>query len=311
MLSRTASNLFWMARYMERADYVARLLQVAQRMSTISPASTNEWQSALIAAGCEPAFLKRYDMADAANVVDFLTYDQANPSSIYSCLKTARENARAVRTGISADMWDAVNGTWIELRQFHRSDFTLARLPAFISWTKQRGALFMGAYTNTMMRGESYEFTELGSYLERADNTARILDVKYHVLLPVTDQVGGLLDYYQWAAILQSVSALRAYHRIYDGQLKPFQISELLILRPELPRSLRFSTMQLAALLGALSHKYGGQSGECHRHAGVLQARLQYGRVQDIFDSGLHEFLTDFVEEIADLGNEISDYYLV
>jgi uncharacterized alpha-E superfamily protein len=313
MLSRTADSLYWLARYMERAENIARIVMVGHRMSSLTRSlenSGNEWHSTLLAAGCEPEFFKKHAEASPAPVIDYLVRDPDNPSSIYSCLETARRNARAVRTALTVDMWDALNETWHQARGGNRFD-AAADLPALLDWVKERSLLFAGAYANTMLRNDAFYFTRLGTFVERADNTARILDVKYHVLLPRHEGVGGALDYYHWQAILRSVSALRSYHWIYQDRLKPWLVAELMLLRPEMPRSLLSCHEQIVRHLELLADAYGGKRGECHRIAGELHARLRFGRIQDIFQSGLHEFLTDFIDRSVTLGNEISALYLM
>ncbi|HZB93539.1 MAG TPA: alpha-E domain-containing protein [Stellaceae bacterium] len=313
MLSRTADSLYWLARYMERAENIARIVMVGHRMSSLTRSlenAGNEWHSTLLAAGCAPQFFGKHAEASPALVIDFLVRDPDNPSSIYSCLETARRNARAVRTALTVDMWDALNETWHQARGGQRFA-AAADLPALLDWVKERSLLFAGAYSNTMLRNDAFYFTRLGTFLERADNTARILDVKYHVLLPRHEGVGGALDYYHWQAILRSVSALRSYHWIYQDRLKPWLVAELLLLRPEMPRSLLSCHEQIVRYLELLAEAYGGKRGECHRIAGELHARLRFGRIQDIFQSGLHEFLTEFIDRSVVLGNEISALYLV
>src|SRR6185369_8511626 len=201
---------------------------------------TNEWQSTLVATCCAHGFAARYgeEPPSARDAVHYLVRDPSNSSSIFSCFETARRNARAVRTALTVDMWEALNETWLVARSFRDTDFEAERVAGFLDWIKQRSLLFHGAYANTMLRNDAYYFTQLGTYVERADNTARILDVKYHVLLPSTEHVGGVLDYYQWQSILRAVSAVRSYHWIFHDQLHPWQVAELLILRPEMPRSL-------------------------------------------------------------------------
>jgi len=313
MLSRTAHNLYWLARGMERADYTARLLQVGLRMSSISASTPEEnyWHSTMVAAGCEAAFLEKHQEANGDRVIDFLLRDRDNPSSILATIETARQSARAVRTALTSDMWHAINGTWLEAKNLRDADLRAENLSKTLDWVKTRAVLFDGACTGTMLRNDGYYFTRLGASVERADNTARILDVKYHVLLPDHEDVGGGLDYYQWTAILRSVSALRAYHWVYRTRVRPWNVAELLILRPEMPRSLRASYDEITTSLDLLAESYGGHSGECHRLAGEMRARLKFGRVDDIFQSGLHEFLTDYVDRTIDLGNEISRFYLM
>lgn len=309
MLSRTANNLFWLNRYMERMDYVARLLEVGQRMAGLS-GSPEEWRSALVAAGCEPGYFEKHDEVATDRVVDYLVRDLDNPSSVRSCITTARKNARAVRTAITTDMWEAINGTWQESRELFARSLGQESLNQATDWVKTRSVLFRGAYASTMLRNDAYCFARLGSYIERADNTARILDVKYHVLLPDYESVGGGLDYHHWTSILRAVSALRAYHWVYRDRVKPWNVAELMILRPEMPRSLRACYDEITSNLDHLGATYGGHYGECHRLAGELHARLRFGRIDNIFQTGLHEFLTEYIDRTLELGDEISDFFL-
>jgi uncharacterized alpha-E superfamily protein len=312
VLSRTADSLFWLARYVERAENVARVVAVAHRMASVARSlgsGGNEWLSTLIATGCEQDFFAKYSEAVAADVVDYLVRDPDNPSSIVSCLETARRNARAVRTALTADMWDALNGTWLSARERAAASRDDAVMD-FLEWVRERSQLFNGAYASTMLRNDAYYFTRLGTFLERADSTARILDVKYYVLLPQDEGVGGALDYYQWQSILRSVSALRSYHWIYPERLQPWLIAELLILRPEMPRSLLSCFNEVTRHLDMIAEAYGGKRGECHRLAGEMHARLRFGRIEAIFQLGLHEFLTEFIDRSTLLGSEISRLYL-
>lgn len=311
MLSRTAQNLYWMSRYVERAENMARILDVGQRMNNLAlDDNATEWESTIIAAGCRDSFFAKYDRASAAAVVHHLTSDASNPSSIVSCLETARTNARAVRTALTTDTWEAINSTHLQLSRFGEEDFQPERVGAFLEWVKERSLLFSGATTNTMMRNDAYWFVRLGTFIERADNTARILDVKYHVLLPEFEAVGGTLDYYQWTAILRSVSALRAYHWMYRDRLKPWLVAEMLILRREMPRSLASCMNEIMRTLDVLAEAYGSR-GEAHRLAGQIDAQLRYGKIDGIFKQGLHEFLTDFIDNNIILGQEISRQYLL
>ncbi len=312
MLSRSANNLFWLTRYMERAEYVARLVETAFRLSAMAKsvqAGMNEWHSIIVASGCEEGYYEKYDALAAKSVIDYLMRDRDNPSSILSCFETARHNGRTERTSLSNDIWEVTNQTWHEARQLTETDFTSDRVRSVLDWTKNRSLLFRGAVSSTMLRNEAYWFARLGLFLERADNTARILDVKYHTLLPSPDEVGGGLDYVQWTAILRSVSASRAYHWIYHRELKPWLIAELLILRPEMPRSLMACTNEITHLLDLVSRELG-HDGDCTRMAGQLHAKLKYGRIDDFMQHGLHEFLTEFIDDMADLGEEISQQYL-
>ncbi len=223
MLSRTADNLYWLARYVERAEYLARILEATQRLTALPLAyvgTSNEWESAVPTAGCASAFFTTYDEANEENVTDFLAFSTANPSSIRNCFEIARSNARAVRTALTVEMWDAINGTWLELKRFGNGPTSREEFSRFLRWVQESSLRFDGSAYRTMLRNDAYWFSRLGVYLERADNTARILDVKYHLLLPANEHVGGPLDYFQWAAILRSVSALTAYHWVYRESLQ-------------------------------------------------------------------------------------------
>jgi uncharacterized alpha-E superfamily protein len=313
MLSRTADSLYWLARYMERAENVARTVLVGHRMSSVAlslGSGGNEWISTLIATGCDAGYFSKYAEAKSDSVLDYLVRDSENPSSIFSCIETARRNARAVRTALTVDMWDALNDTWLRARELIADTASADNVIDVLDWVKERSQLFNGAYASTMLRNDAYYFTRLGTFIERADNTARILDVKYFVLLPQDEGVGGALDYYQWQAILRSVSALRAYHWVYQERLKPWLVAELLILRPEMPRSLLSCYEQMARHLDLLAESHGGRRGECHRLCGEMYAKLRFGRIRDIFQTGLHEFLTDFIDRTMLLGTEIANLYL-
>jgi uncharacterized alpha-E superfamily protein len=309
MLARAASSMFWLARYIERMDFAARLMEAAQAMASVS-CDADEWRSALIAAGCDQGFYAKYDAADGEKVANYLGVDRDNPSAILVCLDKARLNGRAMRTALTRDMWDAVNDAWLEARAMDAACFQADRLAGTLDWVKTVSTRFFGAYSATMLYNEIYWFTRAGTFLERADNTARILDVKYHVLLPSGDEIGGALDYYQWISILRAVSAVRAYQWIYRGEVTPWSVAELLILRAEMPRSLRRCYEELAECLDLLAQAHGGARGECHRRAGATCARLRYGRVADIFGAGLHEFLTDMIERTAQLGEEVHGFYM-
>jgi uncharacterized alpha-E superfamily protein len=314
MLGRTAGSLYWMARYLERMDYVARLLEVAQRMAALTTSGAvngNEWHSALIAAGCEPGFLEKHDAIVPETVIAYLVLDPANSSSIWSCIETGRVNARAVRSALTVEAWEAINGSWLERESVLNQGPVHERLGQIIDWVKMRSILFRGAYASTMLRNDAYYFTRLGNFIERADNTARILDVKYHVLLPKHENVGGGLDYYQWTAILRAASALRAYHWVFNDRVQPWKVADLLILKTELPRSLSACYQEIVEVLDSLAVAYGGRIGECHRLAGEFHAKLRFGRIEAIFQTGLHEFLSETVDHTMMLGQQIAEFYLM
>ena len=312
MLGRTASSLFWMSRYMERAENMARLLEVGHRISLMPgriEGHRDEWRSTLLSAACEPTYMARHKTVTAEQVINFLVFDDANPSSIRSVVRIARNNGRAVRTALTRDVWESINGTWNELVAIKPGQLTKDRLPVFLDWVKQRSMSFRGAVLGTMLRNENYYFSQLGNFIERADNTARILDVKYFILLPKPSDVGSELDSHQWAQILRSVSAHRAYRWYYrDSQYKPWLVSEFLILREEMPRSLLFSYQWINTALHGLSTLHG-KSYDCHGKAADMARRLKAGSMEQIFQSGLHEWLEDFLDFNSALSHDIGKTY--
>lgn len=311
MLSRTADSLYWLGRYIERAGNNARGLQVALRMASLTrdvDVRDSAWQALLIASGCAPGFRATGAAPTQEAVVRYLAADPANPSSILSCIEAARRNARAVRTALTVDMWEAVNETWSEARRATAATFAPDNLPAFLDWVKSRTVLFNGAYADTMLRDEAWRFVRLGTTMERADNTARVLDVHHHAIDDANQD--GAVAYVQWQAILRSVSALRAYHWVFHARLEPRRIAELLILRPELPRSMVACYARIEETLEGIAAAHGGRRGECHRLAGEMHARLRFGRIEDIMAGGLHDFLTATIDRNLELGRQVQDFYL-
>jgi uncharacterized alpha-E superfamily protein len=312
MLSRTADNLYWLARYVERAEYLARILEATQRLTALPldyVGSSNEWESAVATAGCAGAFYALYNEANEENVTEFLAFSTSNPSSIRSCFEVARTNARAVRTALTMEMWDSINGTWLELKRYGNGPTSREEFSRFLRWVQESSLRFDGSAYRTMLRNDAYWFTRLGIYLERADNTARILDVKYHLLLPEQEQVGGPLDYFQWAAILRSVSALTSYHWVYRESLKPWLIADLLILKDEMPRSLASCYENIVRYLDEIARVYGRQ-GPAQRLARGIRTRLQNSRMDGIFQGGLHEFIQEFIADNNRIGQTITQQYL-
>jgi uncharacterized alpha-E superfamily protein len=313
MLSRTADNLYWLARYVERAEYLARIIEATQRVTALPLAyvgDANEWESAVATAGCTTEFFAVHDEANEETVTDFLAFSVANPSSIRNCFEVARTNARAVRTALTSEMWEAINGAWLELKRYGNRPGSREELTRFLRWVQESSLRFDGSAYRTMLRSDAYWFSRLGVYVERADNTARILDVKYHLLLPAHEHVGGPLDYYQWAGILRSVSALTAYHWVYRESLKPWLIADLLILNEKMPRSLASCYENLVQNLDRIAGDYGRQ-GTAQRSARTVSTRLQNSRMDEIFQSGLHEFIGAFIADNDRLGQTISQQYLV
>lgn len=293
MLARTADNLFWMSRYTERAQNIARMTEVASRLAmTPSPGDGHrtQWQSTLASVGCEAAYFEKYDELEPAQVIEFLLLDTDNPSSVHSCLSTARNNARAVRTATTREMWESVNSTWLEIAAMKKDRIKRDVLPEFLQWVLQRSALFQGALIGSILRNDTYHFCQVGTYLERADNTARILDVKYHILLPNKAAVGGGIDRSQWATILRSVSALRAYKWVYRRGYRANDVAEFLILRPEMPRSIAHCYANIDQSLRGLEDYYG-TSTDCQQLASETSSNLQALKIDTIIRDGLHEFL--------------------
>ena len=310
MLSRAADCLFWLGRYSERAGNVARGLAATLRMAMLAQplAADNEWRALLIATGSEPGFSAKHAHANAEAVVHWLTLDLDNPSGIAACVEAGRRNARTVRTALTVDMWEAINDTWIEFRRLDPSVIRGDRLPGFLDWVKSRALLFNGAATDTMLRDDAWRFVHLGTMLERADNTARLLDVRHAAFTPAAE--GDAAQYAQWQAVLRSVSALRAYQHVFHARLQPHLVAELLLLRQELPRSLLACYRNVEAVLDAIADNNGGTRGECHALAAALHAQMRQGKVDAVLAGGLHDFLTGTIDRNIALGREIGAFYL-
>ncbi|UCV12595.1 alpha-E domain-containing protein [Dechloromonas denitrificans] len=309
MLSRTADHLFWMSRYIERAENLARLLDVTWQMSLVPQsldAANQNWNAIIALNSLETAYAEHYDTVNAENVLRFMVTDPNNYSSIYSCLRLARENAHAVRGTVTSEMWETLNSTWLEAREKSFEQILNAGIGEFFDWVKMRSSLSRGVTIGTLLQDEAFHFIRLGTLLERADNTARILDIKYHVLRPHGDE--GATDFYQWGALLRSVSAFEVYRKVYRDVITPERVTELLILRNDMPRSLHFCMNGVVKNLELIANSH---SGETQRQAGLLHAQLHYARVEDILAEGLHKWLTDFMDRIYALGDGISKDFLV
>ena len=315
MLCRTANELFWMSRHIERAENMARMLDVTYRMSLlpydmVEPglAWAEPWAVPLITSGLATEYYEQFSELSAQNVLRFLILDAANPSSIFCCLRAARESARSVRGAITSEMYEDLNSSWLEMREYDYAQIESDGISDFFDWVKMRSHLFRGVTFGTMLRDEAYHFIRLGTHLERADNTARILDVKYHTLLPSAADVGGAVDYYQWGALLRSVSGFESYRKIYSDVITPRRVAELLILRDDMPRSLHACMNFIHETLEKICDE---SSSEIERTSGELHAKLHFGKTDDIIHFGLHEYLIDFLARISALGNDISRHFLV
>lgn len=309
LLGRTANGLYWMNRYIERAENMARLVDAGLRMAlTRTQSASEEWNSVLLSAGSDVAFTQKHQDYTSANVADFLLRDVSNPSSTMASIETARNNARMVRTALTRETWESINEAWMSLKRILARPIDERDLPTVLDAIKRETALIRGAFYGTMLRNEIFDFSQIGTYVERADNTARILDVKYYVLLPSISWVGSTLDNYQWESILRSVSAHRSYRWVYDTDYKPTNIADYLILNVRMPRSLTFCYRFLMEHLKFLADDYGERHA-CHATAERTQAMLRAGSIKDIFDAGLHEFLANFIQDNTRLGDEIAlDY---
>ena len=315
MLCSTANELYWMSRHIERAENTARLLDVTYRMSLlpyqpVEPglAWAEPWSVPLVTNGLARAYYERHPTLSAENVLRFMALDPGNSSSIFSCLRAARESARSVRGAITSEMYEDLNSSWLEIRQYDFDRVQAQGVSEFLDWVKMRSHLFRGVTFGTMLRDEAYHFIRLGTHIERSDNTARILDVKYHTLLPSAADVGGAVDYYQWSALLRSVSAFESYRKIYRDVITPFRVAELLILRADMPRSLHSCMAFIDVTLRLLSDH---NTQEVERQAGELHSQLRYGRMEQIMGNGLHEYLMHFLDRIGAMSKEINDVFLV
>ncbi len=309
MLGKTAGGLFWMFRYLERSENTARLLDAGFRIAlTRSTAAENEWASVVATAGVTQAYTEKYDQYVARNVIDFLLRDKSNSSSVMSVIEGARNNARLVRTALTREVWEATNECYITLKDLLSHTISERDLPETLNTIRQQSALVRGALHGTMLRNDIFDFARLGTFLERADNTARILDVKYYVLLPSASFVGSSLDNVQWESILRSVSAQRAYRWLNPGDINPMGIAEFLILDRRLPRSLVFCYAKIVDNLGYLEEDYGLRL-DCHDMAIPILNRLKESTINSIFDEGLHEFITAFIRDNMALGSQVQQDY--
>ncbi|MAK62019.1 MAG: hypothetical protein CMK09_13685 [Ponticaulis sp.] len=313
MLSRVADNLFWIARSVERADNIARLIDTARRMITLPNVAgkplTNEWSSILIAAGASTTFQGDLEHATREEAIEHLVADPSNPSSIYNCFRNARENARAIRFGLTTEVWNSLNSSWNELpNQIAALRHRPAYLAEFVDWVKICQSQFRGGVEGSLVRDDSLEFMRLGSHIERADATARILDVKYHVLLPSLGEIGGSLDHYQWLSLLQAVGVQRAYHFVTKSDVTRKGVAAFLIKNKVNPRSMAYCISSAIRSLETLETIYE-QSPSCLELARTMHDDLKVVSIDDVLNNGLHEYLTWFIQSIASLSGEIAESF--
>ena len=321
MLSRTADCLYWMARYTERAENTARMLDVNHQTSLLPQPEAfleQSWKKLLTISKLEDAFLAKYDVINRENVLDFMIYETSNTSSIVSCLFAARENARVIRGKITSEVWETQNTTWLELQRILEAR-TQADPSRLLEWVKHRCHLFRGVMHGTMLKNESFYFMNVGTLLERADNTARILQTKYEdqstlkVLRSGAKAAddgadGDFFDFYHWAALLRSVSAFEIYRQIYSDQVTPKQVAELLIFNKQMPRSLVCCVSELIPLVAEIKNH---QSKEIERLLGKLKASLDFSDIDDVFAQGLEEYIEEFLARINHIADEFSNAYLI
>jgi len=312
MLSRVAEHLFWIARYMERAENVARLVDVARRMTALptdaSAPNSNEWASILIAAGAHDVYGDALDRVDAGAAINRLIFDSANSSSVISCLTAARENGRAIRFALTQEVWEALNTAWSEMRSVTPDTARGSGVSDLVDMVKAKSATYRGAMHGTMMRGDSYDFLDMAMAIERTDSTARILDVKYHVLLPSVWDVGSGADHYQWLSLLQASAAQRAYFAVTKSDISARGVAEFLILNRHFPRSIVFNLRRAERSVASLEGFYGQDMG-CHALVSSMANELEAQSIETIMQHGLHEFLTDVIARNYEIAGTLGAAY--
>ena len=315
MRSRTADHLFWMSRYTERAENTARMLNVHHETSLLpqsAAVSQYGWLGVLSLSELLPAYTERQGEVSPRGVMRFMVLDEENPSSILACLKAARENARAVRGTLTTEVWGTLKQTWLEMCRLARSGDFEEDPAEFFEWVKFRSHLSRGVTLGTMLQDEAFHFLRLGTFLERADNTARLLDVKFHAVesefFGTASEKDLEYDFYHWAAILRSVSAFEIYRKVYRDVIVPERVAELLMLREDMPRALHHCMSEVLTNLRLVGAE---PQGETMRHAGRLRADLRYGHIDEILATGLHAFLTQFLDRVNQLGGHVSRDFLV
>ena len=310
MLSRTADHLYWMSRYIERAESLARLVDAHYRMSLLPHAGATLAQSlssTMTALHMEHAYQEKHDAIEPNSVFEFVSLDRDYSGSIYSCLRIARENARAVRGSLTSELWETLNSTWLEARSIAARRTSQPDIGQFVEWVKERSHLIRGVTIGTMMRDEAFHFTRIGTFLERADSTARILTAHQSDLVPGAD-ASGVPDPYQWSVLLRALSAFEVYRRVYRDVITPSKVAQLLILRDDMPRSLLRCCKEVYGNLKSVANEH---SAETERRAGEMHAMLHFARMEEITAGGLPQFLKQFLDKLQDLGTRIASDFLV
>ncbi len=311
MLSRIADSMYWMSRYIERSENLARILDVHHNLQLDLPGEADgQWRALVVTTGDAAAFEGRYGAYDRENVLQFLIADPLNPNSILSCLASARENARTMRESLSSEMWEQVNGAYLAVREVEHRLPGPDALHGFCRQIRMASHLFGGVTDATLSHGEGWNFIRLGRMFERADKTLRILDVKYFLLLPKVEDVGTPYDNILWTALLKSASASEMYRRKYH-QILPARVAEFLLLDLEFPRSVRYCLVKSEESLRALSGTPPGRyNNQAEQQLGRLRAELDYAQVGEIIQSGLHEYLDAFEAKLNKVGDSLFEVYL-
>jgi uncharacterized alpha-E superfamily protein len=311
MLSRTADHLFWMARYTERAENTARMLDANYQLSLLPQSDEYAelgWRAMLSISELSGIYSAAHHGMESREVVDFMAADMSNPSSIASCLRAARENARAVRSSTNSELWESLNTTWLECQRL-LADGILVREPySFFEWVKHRSHLSRGVQLGTLVKDDAFYFMRLGTFIERADNTARILDVKFEMMEQRADTSVQPFDYHHWTAVLGSVSGFEVYRRVYRDVITPERVAGLLILYGDWPRSLAASIAETEVLIGQVTK---GRDTEAARLAAQLSSELRNGHVGDILQGGLHAYLVNFLARVNELASSVSKEFLL
>lgn len=309
MLGSTASGVYWMFRYLERSENIARLVDAGFRIAmTRSSAAEDEWRSVLETSASRERFEASYPEVSGAKVINFLLRDSDNPSSVWSCMCAARQNARRVRSAITRDVWEAVNDGWLTLKSTLARQVSETDLPDVLAQIRQQSTMVRGALQGTMLRTDIFDFCRLGTFIERTDATARILDVKYYVLLPSANMIGSSLDNVQWQTILRGVSSEHTFGWLHGDAAGPHTVAEFLIVDQRMPRSLAFCTREMLTSLDHLTDLYGEKKSS-HTLATQLHRRIADRRVGEILDEGLHDFLTGIIAQNSALSAQIEQDY--
>lgn len=310
MLGRTANGVFWMFRYLERAENTARLLDAGFRLAVTRgvEAASDEWRSVLVTLGADAAYRARGSEYSGTAVTNYILRDRDNPGSVLAMLEAARSNARAVRTAITREVWEATNEAWMVLGEMLSRPVRPATLGDVLAMIRRQTTQVRGAMEGTMLRSENYNFGSLGTFIERGDNTARILDVKYYVLLPSVSWVGSSFDNAQWETVLRSLAGERSYRWLNSGRLDARGIASFLLLDQRFPRSLAFCTEMVRWHLGSIAREYG-QETPAHELARAAGMRLRDATIAEIIESGLHEFITACIAENRAIADAIATDY--